>query len=138
LFAASQDVFHRLLFALTFVLVLRPVALAGRPDGAAKPTLQLGGLSEAEVMEFLLPGYEEPPERSQDENAEPEWNVTRAKVAEGIETDFGFPKSRYLLAIVNGTTGACAQCGFTTVGIIDLVRSSLVWKVEPDHYAGTD
>ncbi|MBK9065090.1 MAG: hypothetical protein IPL89_18230 [Acidobacteria bacterium] len=136
LFAGSRDVLHRLLIALTFALALRPAVLAGQPEGPPKPTLQLGGLSEPEVMEFLLPGYEAPPEPAHDPQAEPEWNVTRAKVFEAIETDLGLLKGRYLLAIVNGSTGACAQCGFTIVGIIDLTRSLLVWKVEPDHYWG--
>ncbi len=137
LFAGRRGVLRYLFAAFTIALVLQPVRLAGQPEDTPNTTLQLGGLSEAEVMELLLPGYEEPPEPSDDPQAEPEWNVTRAEVSEGIVTDFGLRKGRYLLAIVNGTTGACAQCGFTIVGIIDLARSSLVWKVEPDHYGGS-
>jgi len=135
-FAGNHDVLRRLLIAFVLVFALQPFIVAGQPEHPPRPTSHLGGLSEAEVMDLFMPGYEEPPAPSQDPQAEPEWNVTRARVVEGIVTDFGLRKGRYLLAIVNGTRGACAQCGFTIVGIIDLARSCRVWKVEPDHYGG--
>jgi hypothetical protein len=94
------------------------------------------GLSEQEILGLLLPGYVEPPPRSEDPNGEPEWNVTRARVTESLLTDFGLGKDRFALVLVNGTTGACTQCGFTVVGILDPGRHRVVWRLKPEGYSG--
>lgn len=135
-FAGNRDVLHKHLIAFALVLAFRPFALAGQPGGVPKPPLQLGGLSEKEVLSLLLPGYVEPPPASQDPNAEPEWDVTRASVTESLVSDFGLGAGTFVLAHVNGSRGACIQCGFTVVGILDPAKHTVVWRFEPEHYSG--
>jgi hypothetical protein len=119
------------ILGLLMVVNARPSA-----GQAGAPLAQVAGLSEQEILGLLLPGYVEPPPRSEDPNGEPEWNVTRAHVTESLLTDFGLGRGRFALVLVNGTTGDCTQCGFTVVGILDPGRHRVVWRLEPEGYSG--
>ena len=118
---------------LGLLIVVNARASAGR---AGAPLAQVAGLSEPVILELLLPGYVEPRARSEDPNGEPEWNVTRARITESLLTDFGLGKDRFAVVLVNGTTGDRTQCGFTVVGILDPVKHSVIWRLEPEHYGG--
>jgi hypothetical protein len=136
LFAESRDVLRSLLTVLIVVVALRPGAAVAQKALLERVPTPLGGLSEKEALSLLLPGYVEPPPPSQDPNAEPEWNVTRARVTESLVSDFGLGAGSFALVLVNGSRGACTQCGFAVVGLIDPAKHRVIWRLEPDHFGG--
>jgi hypothetical protein len=132
-FAGSRDVLRKQLIAFALVLALRPFLLSGQPKGTPKPALQLGGLSEKEVLSLLLSGYVEPPPRRASANGEME-DVTRAWVTESLVSDLGIGTDRFVLVLANGSRGDCSQCGFAVVGLLDPKKHRVVWSLEPEGY----
>ena len=132
-----STLFARINFLAISVAFVANAALADRPDPGDCTDPEYGSLSMDEIVQLLIPDYEAKIANWRNGGVLGETvEYAGASISEAIQTDFGAPGYHFVLASYDASTGSCAQCVESGLGIIDTDARRLVWSIGGEDNPG--